>query len=64
MATRNGIEIGFDEESGGYYAVWHPPVAIGSGESMAEAVCDMREAVELCMKCHVDGVLREINEEA
>lgn len=63
MAARNDIEIGFDGEDGEHYAIWRPPVVLGLGKSVAEALRDMREAVELCMECHVQRVLKETAKE-
>ncbi|MBN2099245.1 MAG: hypothetical protein JW753_06575 [Dehalococcoidia bacterium] len=57
------IEVGRDKDGGRYYAVWQPPVAIGSGRSMVEALRDMREAIELSVDSHVRRKLREKTKE-
>jgi predicted RNase H-like HicB family nuclease len=44
MSNSHDIEIAFDEVSKDYYAIWEPPVAIGSGKTKLEALRDLQEA--------------------
>ena len=46
VPRKHDIEVGFDEESRDYYAVWDP-IAIGLGRTRREALEDLREAAGL-----------------
>lgn len=63
MSARHDIEIGFDQEMGFFHAIWRPPTAIGAGNSIFEALRDLRKAVEFCADHHVEGKLSEIRKE-
>ena len=45
MSKRHDIVVGFDDVLQEYYIVWHPPAAIGSGRSIAEALRDLRKVI-------------------
>jgi hypothetical protein len=43
MPANHDIEVEFDEVSQDYYAIWEPPVAIGSGKTELEALRDLQD---------------------
>ena len=53
MPRKPDIEVGFDEQSRDYYAVWDR-VAIGLGRTRREALEDLREAAHLGVDTLVD----------
>jgi hypothetical protein len=57
MLTENKeIEIVFDETNHTYHAFWRPPLTIGAGSSVQEAVADMREALQFSMQVAVSEI--------
>jgi predicted RNase H-like HicB family nuclease len=63
MSGKHDIEIGFDDEVGDYYAIWHPPTAVGSGSSMAEALRDLRDVIGACIDYLIERKLAETRKE-
>lgn len=56
---RRDIVIGFDDEIREYYVIWHPPVAMGSGKSIVEALRDLREVIVFSTDHLTERTLRE-----
>lgn len=68
-ADAHGIEVTFDEKAREYCAVWRlagaiGAGAIGAGASAAEALRDLREAVNAHIDYHLRRKLKEIVAEA
>lgn len=58
VSRKRDIEVGFDEQSRDYCAVWDP-VAIGLGRTRREALEDLREAAHLGVDALIDLKLGE-----
>ena len=60
MSKPNEIQIAFDEEMQGYYAIWEP-VAIGAGKTRREALDDLRQTAHFGVDTFIDLKLKDIN---
>ena len=56
------IKIEFDD-SQGYYIIWQPLTAIGTGRTEQEALEDLRAAAHFGVETAVNSKLREISPE-
>ena len=53
MSRENSIEIGFDEETQGYYIIWEP-IVIGWGKTRQKVLEDLRQAAHFGIDTSID----------
>jgi len=61
MSTDDEMIIEFDEATRSYYVIWRPMTAIGVGETVEEALEDVRQAAHLGIDTQIDMKQREIS---